>query len=397
MPQTFIVLITGHLLFEYAKQAIDSKVDYFITKPYASADLIKIINEIRERIASRVDDVQQRTVSYLNNWKRLKNLVTQIYNGTAPPADLENELLCADTKPARTLKIKRLCFYAKDPAEKEPSENKTAVIEDFGSFDSYQLSSFLVKAENGLFIFIIFYSSENDLQLFIDDFNNSLLHLLDVQAEYSMEDYENIHAFYHAEQTARIAIEYVSIILHKSAADANSYMQHIENLGAAELQNLLQLILHHLNKNGISTDVFPPLAEHTQSALLNYIRQLPEFTNVDSLHVDMIRLATHYIQKNYQNSSLSLSEIADVLHISPDYLGKLFKLHLNINYTEYLTNYRLEKAKELLKSTNKSISYISNAVGYNHVHYFRQIFKNKFGCTPLTYRKLNLIDDVYEK
>ncbi len=102
-----------------------------------------------------------------------------------------------------------------------------------------------------------------------------------------------------------------------------------------------------------------------------------------------IAFSIEYISEHYQDNSLSLSHIANLLHINSDYLGRLFKEQTGTSYSQYLSNYRMEKAANLLLTTNKSVATIGSLVGYNQVSYFRKMFKGHFNCTPYAYRKAN--------
>ncbi len=73
-PQTFVILVTGHLLFEYAKEAIDSKVDYFLTKPFSSDEFLKIMNEIEDKISNNIELTRLNAQTYLNRWEYLTNI-----------------------------------------------------------------------------------------------------------------------------------------------------------------------------------------------------------------------------------------------------------------------------------------------------------------------------------
>ena len=69
------------------------------------------------------------------------------------------------------------------------------------------------------------------------------------------------------------------------------------------------------------------------------------------------------------------------------YFSSIFKSYTDLTFVEYLTERRVEKAKQLLKNTDKSIADISEAVGYKEPHYFSMIFKKSTGITPKNYRK----------
>lgn len=100
----------------------------------------------------------------------------------------------------------------------------------------------------------------------------------------------------------------------------------------------------------------------------------------------LIQKAKDFIQANYQKSSLQLSDVAMHLNISTSHLSTIFNQESGTSYTEYVTNVRIQKAKELLLGTNLNSSEIAFKVGYNDPHYFYNIFKKVTGMTSSAFR-----------
>ncbi len=102
----------------------------------------------------------------------------------------------------------------------------------------------------------------------------------------------------------------------------------------------------------------------------------------------IIDQALLYINENYSNPSLSLSKLAKSLFISPSYLSNLFKRHYEMNFIDYVTLVRIEKAKELLMQNNLKAYEIAGMVGYKDPQYFSNSFKKHVGVTPSDFRTL---------
>ena len=98
-----------------------------------------------------------------------------------------------------------------------------------------------------------------------------------------------------------------------------------------------------------------------------------------------------YIEENYTHRSLSISEIADNIHLTPAYICNLFKKETGKTITQYLNSYRIEKAKILLQQRHLKLSDIASQVGYSDVNYFMRIFKKNTGLIPSEYRNKFLI------
>lgn len=94
-----------------------------------------------------------------------------------------------------------------------------------------------------------------------------------------------------------------------------------------------------------------------------------------------------YIDNNYSNCNLSLELLADHMEISYHYLSRLFKEFMGTNFVSYLTLIRLEKAKELLKSTDFTIEAIAEKTGFLGSNSLIRAFKKYYDITPGKYRK----------
>jgi two-component system response regulator YesN len=96
-----------------------------------------------------------------------------------------------------------------------------------------------------------------------------------------------------------------------------------------------------------------------------------------------------YIKNHYSDPDLNLQQIADQCYVSPSYLTRIMRQNLGLSFIEYVTEIRLNKAMELLKTNDDEIYMyeIAKSVGYNSQHYFSRIFKSKTGVSPKEYKK----------
>lgn len=100
---------------------------------------------------------------------------------------------------------------------------------------------------------------------------------------------------------------------------------------------------------------------------------------------ELIKSVEQYILSNI-NLNISLNLVADTFHITPQYLSKIFKEEKGVNYIDYVTICKMEKAKSLLSATNMNVIEIANAVGYSQGTNFARKFKESTGFTPKEYR-----------
>lgn len=95
--------------------------------------------------------------------------------------------------------------------------------------------------------------------------------------------------------------------------------------------------------------------------------------------------AVQFIETNFR-SEISLSDVSDFIYLNPQYFSRMFKEKMGVSFVEYLTQVRVNRAKELLSFTDYSINYIAEDVGIKDANYFSRVFKKSEGTTPSEYR-----------
>jgi two-component system response regulator YesN len=118
------------------------------------------------------------------------------------------------------------------------------------------------------------------------------------------------------------------------------------------------------------------------------LKEAIELRNMSSQkrYSGLIEKAKEYIHLKYSMSDLTLDQVASKVNISPNYFSSLFNQETGMTFIEYLTDIRMEKAKEYLRCSGKKITEIGYLVGYLDSHYFSYIFKKTQNCTPSEYR-----------
>lgn len=117
--------------------------------------------------------------------------------------------------------------------------------------------------------------------------------------------------------------------------------------------------------------------------------RLKEILNSDlndvNNNITVIKLAKDYIINNY-NKNISLKDVADEVYLSQNYLSELFKKEIGEGFYDFLSKYRIKKAKEVLLTTNLKVYEIAQMVGYNDSITFGRAFKKITGTTPNNFR-----------
>ena len=92
-----------------------------------------------------------------------------------------------------------------------------------------------------------------------------------------------------------------------------------------------------------------------------------------------------FIDQNY-TQKLTLETIANSVYLNKTYISQMFTKRLGITFGNYLENVRINKAQELLNTTDMSIWEIADAVGYSSSSYFSKVFTKRVGMSPMQYR-----------
>lgn len=98
--------------------------------------------------------------------------------------------------------------------------------------------------------------------------------------------------------------------------------------------------------------------------------------------------AKKLIEKEYADPTLGLEMVSDKLHVSAAYLSVVLKRVFGVNFSAYLTNIRMNQAKELLKQEHFKLQNVAEAVGYSSSQYFSFCFKKYTGMTPSQFREM---------
>ncbi|BAB07561.1 response regulator transcription factor [Halalkalibacterium halodurans] len=159
------------------------------------------------------------------------------------------------------------------------------------------------------------------------------------------------------------------------------------------LQQLFIILGRLLNEMGLHWETAQDFArfstvhqvtEHGKSEILHIVRTLQEWRTTDEQ--SLMLLARDYVHDHFREP-LTLDDLAKHIGLSPYYVSKLFKERFDLTFSEYVTQLRVEHAKQLLSLTQKSLKEITYEIGYKDPNYFSRVFKKLTGKSPSDYRK----------
>ncbi|MBI9011324.1 MAG: response regulator [Clostridiales bacterium] len=158
----------------------------------------------------------------------------------------------------------------------------------------------------------------------------------------------------------------LNMIVYRNDVESKCYFEHTYLDEVMNTQNLIDL------KNKIIENTL----------------QITEFIRNEKSQKasQVVTDAIDYI-KNHYSDDIRLKDVAEEVSISPHYFSKIFKDEMGLNFIDYLTDHRLNKAKVMLKENNESIKNIAYSIGYNDPNYFSRLFKKIVGMTPKEYQR----------
>jgi len=98
-----------------------------------------------------------------------------------------------------------------------------------------------------------------------------------------------------------------------------------------------------------------------------------------------VEVALQYIRTQF-HADLSLEKVASVVYLNPVYFSQLFKQKTGLGFKEYVTQLRMEQAKQLLHNPQLKLADVAERIGYQDMRHFTQVFRKKFAVTPTEYR-----------
>ncbi|MBN1221001.1 MAG: response regulator [Anaerolineae bacterium] len=142
--------------------------------------------------------------------------------------------------------------------------------------------------------------------------------------------------------------------------------------------------INHIETLLMNIKTMDQIREQAQKILVSVL----EFrdSQANNQYVEMIHQAKEYIDAHYSDPDISLSEVAARVSLSPSHFSAVFSQETGETFKEYLTQIRIKKAKELLRTTTLKTFEISYQIGYNDPHYFSHVFKKNTNVSPKKFR-----------
>ena len=154
--------------------------------------------------------------------------------------------------------------------------------------------------------------------------------------------------------------------------------------------------LDYLLKPYDEQELFLTMEEAMRLANQNYQVEVPEeletepymeIEDSDDIRFSLLKEKVETYSKEHYTEEISMHDIAHIMNYSESYFCKLFKQCFKVNFTTYLANHRMEKAKSMLEDPLTNVKVVGISCGYPDSNYFARVFKRATGLTPTEYRK----------
>ena len=430
-----IIILSGYDEFEYARKAISLGVSEYLLKPVGAEELIRIVTEARDSILRERSSMKKAIsmrLSALSAWSTPKNQIS-----------LESSWFCvfmfcvenpndfissASEKDSQTDSLSRITEdyftkYALNHIVKKLQDNVYTVMLNYpdsffdtrqaaNAFQEYLSAKYHIMITIGLGQSYYGYSQLNTsyneafsaLSYKYGLVRYSIISVSDIPKT-MLRDYMHNMEFRHFSKESQFMLSY----LKDSGEKLNLYItslfermakQSLSLEGAKTL--ILKLIIlasytidiaHYSRmdckktiafyKEIMAADSMSTLQEVTDASLTMLLRLYDSICNLE--YQNMVRTVISYMQHHYA-SNISLNSLAEIVHVTPNYLSRVFKETTGENFKEWLTKFRLEKSKQFLADPSLKIYEVAKMAGFYDYKYFSQVFRKYNGLSASDYR-----------
>lgn len=197
--------------------------------------------------------------------------------------------------------------------------------------------------------------------------------------------------FHNRVKTMEYLDEFVERVRHISAEDANLYIQQLGvavNRALRQTEGLSAGHLYSMREFSHFMETLTTLKEkqHQIRTSLDELFQMAA-EGADRKKQGIVQKVEEFVVQNYRNPDITLEDMAMAAGLSSNYIRRIFRDQCGYSPMDYLVNYRIETAKELLKNTSHTAKEIAEMVGYVNTKYFYSLFKKQTGQTTYEYKR----------
>ncbi len=437
-----IIMVSAYDTFQYAQEAMRYGVKSYLLKPSKVSELLDAFGQLTEEIRKENDEKKEQEALH-NRLERASSLmetdfITSLmldHIHTFNEADWEEWLHIEEQAGfVVVLSFQSSTFYPTKEEKNHWYETVRQVASEqirksfIGPLTGFQVPLYVLmdgeqEEERESYVKAFLKSVHpimSDIQVIMGAGqivpNFEQFSLSYEQAIYALEAaQQNVHASYsiYNENTEDTKLENVPLELEKKLLESvqrgdvqatvrafDTYFLTMQQFVTykvdrikKETENVFIVLSRSMQELGYQKDLtinFSQLETATQikeaakAHLANITMQIKSWRSNGLLGI--ITEAKQYIQNNYMRS-ITLEDVANEVGLSSYYFSKIFKEHVEQSFIEYVTEWRISKAKTYLLDNNLSLKEIAITIGYKDPNYFSRVFKKEVGMSPTDYRK----------
>ena len=447
MPWIKVLIISGHDEFEFAQEAISIGVERYLLKPLRQQELKEALNSVANQIENekRSASVSGYTQNELHQ-ALYQQFMHDLYHGKRSTAQLLEQAKLLKIELLRN--VYQLAVIHIDDPDKEESSGFSLRFEIDKIFETMPMASPWFNGSNQLVLLIYGDSEENVVEntyrllkiiqheasernlVLSSIIGNTINRISSIKNSYKALDslLKNMAGLFKGQI---IDVNDQNLNSQDTMLFRNSFSKEYEQKLLYATKESLPEILDNFKKDlkddkynsvlyryytlmdilGVSirivsdgeddskfTDNFGNLFdifkasgskkdfENTALKMLTLAVETRSEHVQHSKNTSIIHDAEEYVKENYNSPDISLHSVAKYAGFSPAHFSTLFSQKTKISFIEFLTEYRMEKAKEFLLHTNMKLSTIAMEIGYNEPNYFSYVFKKNTGLSPKEFR-----------
>lgn len=151
-----------------------------------------------------------------------------------------------------------------------------------------------------------------------------------------------------------------------------------------EYGNRREVLFHHIVNDIIESKSKVDLLHNYEKVVKCLVYENDEKPDIDN-HI--VQKVINYIREHFQED-ITLTEVANLVGVTPEYLSKLFNQIIHVNFIAFLRDYRISEAKRMLLTGKYQVKEVANHVGFNDTKYFNKVFKSVCGVSPSEFKKV---------
>ncbi|MDF2905112.1 MAG: DNA-binding response regulator [Herbinix sp.] len=427
----YALILTGYSSFEYVRTALHLGVVDYVLKPVDVESLIQVLRDTESKI---LKDQSEKTNTDQLIWSLMtcdpgekERVIRRLYKQLLVNDKMEITLFLVkpdslDQETASEMihclkdKINSLCAMNFQVIHLSSLDGILVMILDTEKHKllDKMFSSHILSALNGIGKCHCSYSSIiglNGLEIAIRELKDLLSYAFvydsEIILERSMvEQLTFCQISYPVDIENRIRKEIINGDYEKAMKTSNRFKELIiESKGRPELireytarfcssiYNVAKeydarteplLIFHYFINNIIESKTKNDLVLNYEKIVHTIMSVTDEEKDIDNL---IVLKVINYIRDNY-HKNITLSEAANLVGVTPEYLSKLFYQKINVNFVVFLRNFRISIAKRMILSGKYRIQEVADQVGFKDPKYFNKVFKSVCGISPSEYKKV---------